>query len=112
MVLFFVQKVEAGQKLMPTQIRKTQKIAYTGVLTAFALILSYIESLIPFYFGVPGMKLGLANMAVVLCLELFGPADAFLLNMIRILLAGFLFGNMYSILYSLAGGLLSFAVML
>ena len=82
-----------------------------GLLLAYALVLSYIESLIPFAAGIPGIKLGLANLAVVLCLYKKGRRDALLLNVCRILLAGFLFGNLYSILYSLAGGLLSFAVM-
>ena len=82
-----------------------------GLLLAYALILSYIESLIPFAVGIPGIKLGLANLAVVLCLYKKGRRDALLLNICRILLAGFLFGNLYSILYSLAGGFLSFVVM-
>ena len=43
---------------------------------ALALVLSYVESLIPFYFGVPGMKLGLTNVIVLILLYLYGPADA------------------------------------
>lgn len=88
-----------------------KKTAYMGVFLAFALILSYIESLIPFYFGIPGMKLGLANLIVVVMLYLAGTKEAFFLSVLRILLSGFLFGNMFGILYSLAGGLLSFFVM-
>lgn len=88
-----------------------KKTAYMGVFLAFALILSYIESLIPFYFGIPGMKLGLANLIVVVMLYLAGTKEAFFLSVLRILLSGFLFGNMFGILYSLAGGLLSFLVM-
>lgn len=76
-----------------------------------ALILSYVESLIPFYFGVPGVKLGLTNAIVVLMLYLVGTKEAFAVSTLRIVLAGFLFGNMFSILYSLAGGLLSFLIM-
>lgn len=82
-----------------------------GVFLTFALILSYIESLIPFYFGVPGMKLGLANLIVVLFLYLTSAKEALLLSILRVVLSGFLFGNMFSILYSLAGALLSFLVM-
>jgi heptaprenyl diphosphate synthase len=82
-----------------------------GLILALALILSYIESLFPFFFGVPGMKLGLANLAVVLILYMYGAKEAFLLNILRVLLAGFLFGNLYMILYSLAGAILSFIVM-
>ena len=89
----------------------TKKIVKLGLLLAVALILSYIESLIPFGFGIPGIKLGLANLAVLLCLYCIGTKEAITLNVMRILLSGFLFGNMYSIIYSLAGGGLSFLVM-
>ncbi len=82
------------------------------MLLAFALILGYVETLIPFTFGIPGIKLGLANLAVVLALYLSGGREAFLIDILRIVLGGFLFGNMYSILYSMAGGLLSFFLML
>ena len=87
------------------------KIAYLGVFLALALICSYVESLIPFYFGIPGVKLGLTNIVVVLLLYLVGAREALLISVARVLLAGFLFGNMFSIIYSLAGALLSFAVM-
>ena len=90
---------------------KTRKIAYLGVFLALALILSYVESLIPFYFGIPGVKLGLTNLIVVVMLYCTGAKEAFGVSVARILLAGFLFGNLFSILYSLAGGVLSFIVM-
>ncbi|MEG1847506.1 MAG: Gx transporter family protein [Lachnospiraceae bacterium] len=89
-----------------------RKTALLSVLLAFAMILSYIESLVPFYFGAPGIKLGLANLVVVLLLYLFGWKEALSINLLRIVLSGFLFGNLYAILYSLAGGILSFCVML
>ena len=79
---------------------------------ALALICSYVESLIPFYFGVPGVKLGLANLVVVIMLYCAGAKEAFLISVLRILLSGFLFGNPFSILYSLSGGIVSFVVML
>lgn len=88
------------------------KTAYLGMFLSLALICSYVESLIPFYFGVPGVKLGLANLVVVVMLYLSGWKDAALISLLRILLAGFLFGNPFSILYSMGGGILSFAVML
>lgn len=90
---------------------KTRKIAYLGVFLALAQILSYVESLIPFYFGIPGVKLGLTNLIVVVMLYCTGTKEAFGVSVARILLAGFLFGNLFSILYSLAGGVLSFIVM-
>lgn len=87
------------------------KVAYIGVFLALALICSYVESLIPFYFGIPGVKLGLTNVVVVLMLYCVGAKEALTVSVSRIVLAGFMFGNMFSILYSLAGGLLSFFVM-
>ncbi len=88
-----------------------KKTAYLGLFLALALICSYIESLIPFYFGIPGVKLGLANIVVVLMLYCTGAKSALAVSVLRILLSGFLFGNMFSILYSLAGGLASFLCM-
>lgn len=82
-----------------------------GVFLALALICSYVESLIPISFGIPGVKLGLTNIVVVLMLYCIGAKEAFAVSVCRIVLAGFLFGNLFSILYSLAGGLLSFLIM-
>lgn len=90
---------------------KTKKVAYLGVFLALALILSYVESLIPFYFGIPGVKLGLTNLIVVIMLYCTGAKEALGVSVLRIILAGFLFGNLFSILYSLCGAALSFAVM-
>lgn len=88
-----------------------RKTAYLGMFLALALICSYVESLIPFYFGVPGVKLGLTNIVVVVMLYEIGAKEAFCISMLRILLAGFLFGNPFSILYSLSGGIFSFLIM-
>ena len=87
------------------------KVAYMGVFLALALICSYVESLIPISFGIPGVKLGLTNIVVVLMLYCIGAKEALAVSVCRIMLAGFLFGNLFSILYSLAGGLLSFLIM-
>lgn len=91
---------------------KSKKIAFMGLLTALAMIFSYIEFLIPISIGIPGIKLGLANIVVVTALYVIKPQEAFLINVVRILLSGLLFGNSMSLIYSLAGGLLSFGVML
>ena len=88
------------------------KVAFCGMLVALAMIFSYVESLIPISFGVPGIKLGLANLVVLSGLYLLRPHEVLIVSIARILLAGFMFGNGMSILYSLAGGLLSFLVML
>lgn len=90
------------------RIRKT---AYMGLFLAVAMICSYIETLIPFSVGIPGIKLGLANIVVVLMLYAVGTKEALLVSVLRIVLVGILFGNAFSILYSLSGGILSFLVM-
>ncbi len=87
------------------------KAAYFGVFTALALIFSYIETLIPFSFGIPGIKLGLANLMTVILLYKRNAKEALLLSVVRIVLSGFLFGNLFSIFYSLAGGIFSLFVM-
>lgn len=87
------------------------RIAYFGVFTALALIFSYVETLIPVSFGIQGVKLGLANLIIVIALYKMKLKEVYLLSVTRILLSGFLFGNYFSILYSLAGGLLSLTVM-
>ena len=87
------------------------RAAYFGVFTALALILSYVEMLIPINFGIPGAKLGLANLVIVIVLYKTDWKEALLLTVVRIVLSGFIFGNLFSILYSLAGGILSLAVM-
>ena len=87
------------------------KVAYFGVFTALALIFSYVETLIPIQFGIPGVKLGLANLIIVIALYRMKLSEAYLLSIVRVLLAGFIFGNYFSIIYSLAGGILSLTVM-
>ena len=90
---------------------KRGRVAVFGVFTALALIFSYVELLIPINFGIPGAKLGLANLVTIIVLYKSDWKEALLLSVVRIVLAGFLFGNLFGILYSLAGGILSLAVM-
>lgn len=82
-----------------------------GLILSFALILSYIETLIPFSFGIPGIKLGLANVAVLMCICLLGYKEALGLALLKVLLTGLLFGNFSMMLYSLSGALCSYVVM-
>ena len=89
----------------------TKKVAQLGVLTTLALALSYLESLIPVLVGIPGVKLGLANLVVVFMLYRMTVKDALLVSVMRILLAGFMFGNLMSIAFSLAGALFSIGAM-
>lgn len=92
-------------------MRKTSEL---GLFLAVALILSYVETLIPITFGIPGIKLGLPNMIVVLLLfgQRYGAKEALLVNGMRIVLSGFLFSNLYTILYALAGAFFSYVAML
>lgn len=87
------------------------RAAYFGIFTALGLIFSYVETLIPFQIGIPGVKLGLANLIIVIALYKMSLREAYLLSVTRVVLAGFMFGNLFSIIYSLAGGLLSLSVM-
>ena len=89
----------------------TKKLTISALLVALAMILSYVEVLIPFNFGIPGIKLGLANLVVVVALYLLNARQALMISVVRILLVSFTFGNMAALLYSITGGLLSFAVM-
>ena len=111
-----------------------RRTAELGFLLALALILSYVESLIPFSFGVPGIKLGLPNLIVLLLLYgrneeqtadgesasrtgfvnflTKGEQESLLVNALRIVLSGFLFSNLYAILYALAGAAFSFLAMI
>lgn len=85
----------------------SKKIAQYGLLIALALVLSYIESLVPAFFAVPGMKLGLTNIVVVVALYRMGGKSAFFINVLRIVLVSALFGNGIAFAFSLAGGMLS-----
>lgn len=87
------------------------KTAYLSMISAFAIVLSYVESLIPIPIGIYGIKLGLANFVILICLYKLGIKEAMMVNLVRIAVIGFLFGNLYSILFSLAGAAVSLAVM-
>ncbi len=82
------------------------------MFTACAMILSYVESLLPINLGVPGAKPGLPNVVIVMALYCMGAWEALGMNCVRILLTGFLFGSVFGMLYSFAGAILSFLGML
>lgn len=88
-----------------------KKTAYLGLCLALALVCSYVEALIPIPIGIPGVKLGLTNVVIVGILYVSNARDAAFVSFARVLLAGFFFGNLYSILYSLAGAALSLLIM-
>lgn len=91
--------------------RFLKRVPYLGMALALALICSYVEALIPVPIGIPGVKLGLTNIVVVIVLYLGDVRDGACVSIARVLLAGFFFGSLYSILYSLAGAVLSLLVM-
>lgn len=90
---------------------RTKRVVLCGVLTAAAFVLSYVESLIPFSIGTAGVKLGLANIVSLCALYTLGAGTAFGVLIARIVLSAFTFQNLNALLYSLAGGMLSFGVM-
>ena len=96
---------------MKKQKISAKTVALLAMMIALALVFSYVETLIPINFGIPGVKLGLANLVIVAALYLIGGKEAFLVSVVRIFLSGFMFGNLFSILYSLAGAALSLTVM-
>ena len=82
-------------------------VARVGLMASLALIFSYIEAIIPYNPGTPGIKLGIANVVTVIALYKFGPKDAVAVSVIRIVIAGLLFNGLFGMLYSLAGASLS-----
>lgn len=91
-------------------MKKTKRLVLLAMLTAVAMILSYVESLLPSV-GIPGVKMGLANIAVIFALFRFGWKEAAALSLVRVVLVSLLFGSVGAMLYSLTGAVLSLAVM-
>ncbi len=88
-----------------------RKIAALGLFAAVAIIFGYVETLIPVFAGIPGIKLGLANLSILYILINYSFREAAAVSVIRIIVIGFMFGNMFSIIYSLCGAALSMTVM-
>ena len=91
--------------------KAAQTVALCGMMTALAFLLSYIETLFPVNLGVPGVKLGLANLSAIVALYLLGVRQAAFISLVRVILTGFTFGNLSMMMYSLAGAALSLALM-
>lgn len=90
---------------------KTKKMVFLSLLVSQALVLHIFESMIPVPFITPGAKLGLANIVTVVSLYLFGEIETFLVIIVRLLLSSLLGGSISSLLYSIAGALFSFIIM-
>lgn len=89
----------------------SRRIAHYALLIALAMVLSWLESLIPVSSAVPGVKLGLTNLVVLFALYRMGNWDALILSLIRVVLVSLTFGNAFAFAYSLAGAALSFLIM-
>ena len=89
-----------------------ESMALYGMLIALAFIFSYVEAMIPVPVPIPGIKLGLANLVSIVGLYTVGIAGTAAVSLVRILLVGFTFSNTFSMIYSLAGGISSMAVMI
>ncbi len=89
----------------------SRRIAYCGLFAALAILMGYVELLIPMPIPIPGVKLGLANVIIVIMLYFMDAKSAFFVSLIRVLLSGLLFAGFAGLLYSLSGAMLSFAVM-
>lgn len=90
---------------------KASRITQYALLLALALVLSYVEALVPLSLAVPGVKLGLPNLVIVFALYRLGFRDACVISVLRIVMVALLFGNALSMAYSLSGAILSLSVM-
>ncbi len=93
-------------------MKYSKKVSTYGVMIALAFIFSYLDTLVPINIGIPGVKPGFANIVVLSALYLYDKKDALIISVIRIVLAGAVFSGTYAMLYSLAGGLLSYLAMI
>lgn len=92
--------------------RTAKKVALLGVLTSVALVLSYLESILPpIWAAVPGIKVGLPNVVIIFLLYRYGVKEAAIVSFIRIFIVSLLFGNIMSMAYSFAGAILSIVLM-
>lgn len=82
-----------------------------GLTIALAMIMSYIEALVPLSFAVPGIKMGLANIVIIFVLYKIGTKEAILVSLIRVILVSLLFSNVMAMAYSIAGAVLSLSIM-
>jgi len=89
-----------------------KRIAFLGLFVALAFVLSYIEYMLPLNIGIPGAKVGFANLVVMVALYTVGEKNAIALSLIRVVLVGLTFGNISMMMYSLAGAALSLCAML
>lgn len=102
---------QTNKKHSSTSVHSSKTIATTSMFATLALIFSYIEAILPFSLGIPGVKLGLANFVIIVALYKMNFKYAFFINLIRITISGLLFSGVFGMFYSLSGGLLSLLIM-
>ncbi|PID82460.1 MAG: heptaprenyl diphosphate synthase [Clostridiales bacterium] len=90
----------------------TKKLTTTAILIAVSMILSYLEMLLPISYGFPGVKLGLANLVIVVSIYMYGPINALIISILRVILMSITFGNMTILMYSLVGALFGISFMI
>lgn len=100
-------QVKSGRR----SAERTRRLAIAAMFAALALIFSYVEVLIPVPVPVPGVKLGIANLVIIIAVYRMGFRYAFTINCVRIVVAGLLFSGVFGMIYSFAGGILSILVM-
>ena len=88
-----------------------KKIPYYGLFAALAILMGYVEMMIPIPIPIPGVKLGLANVIIIIMMYFLDTISAFFVSLVRVILSGLLFAGFAGLLYSLSGAMLSFAVM-
>lgn len=91
---------------------RSLRITTFALTVSVAMLLSYIESRLPAFVAIPGIKVGLANIAVIFTLYKFGARAAATVSLIRVILIATLFGTPVSFIYSVTGAILSLAVMI
>lgn len=89
-----------------------KKIAIIAIFITLALVLSYVDSLIPLAIMVPGIKIGLANIVIILSLYMIGEKETILISTIRVILSSLLFGTILTFAYSMTGAILSLIIMI
>ena len=92
-------------------MRSMKKTVTLGMLTAIAMVFGYVESIIPLPIGIPGIKLGLANIIILFVIYRYGIREALLVSVARIVLSGLMFTGMWSILYGISGTACAIMVM-
>lgn len=97
---------------MSSRDSKSKDVAHLALLISLALVFSYVEAIIPFNPGIPGVKLGVANIVTVITLYMFGNRDAFIVSVIRVLIAGLLFNGVFGACYAMTGAAVSLTGMI